>query len=159
MSSNGSADKSPLISRSEARDKIRNAIRMFVGRGKRYSVKQASNGSGVPDRLIECAMCDPGSTDWRDLSLDALLSLSSFLGPDFTCEWLSLAQQGAFWIPNPEDLPAGEIAADSAEDCAAVARAAADGRFDRDERPVLRAVGTRMMARGAQLRAVGSVAA
>lgn len=83
-----SADKPLLISRSVAGDTEARALRLFIGRGKRYSVKEASNGSGVKDRAIECAMAGPDNTDWRPLPAGALHSLMSFLGPDFITAWL-----------------------------------------------------------------------
>lgn len=83
-----SADNSWNISRAEAGVAEARALRLFIGRGKRYSVKEASNGSGVKDRMIECAMAGPDNTDWRPLPAGALHSLMSFLGPDFISEWL-----------------------------------------------------------------------
>lgn len=157
MSADTSANLTPLVSRSAAGEAFRLALRLFIGRGRRYSVKQASNGSGVKDRLIECAMEHPDSGEHRPPGLDTVLSLAAFLGPEFTCEWLALAGQGAFWLPSTDDAPAGLIAADSAEDHARIARAAADGKFGRDEKPDLHVVGTRMMARGAHLREIGRV--
>ncbi len=146
-----SANFPRLVSRSAAELAVRSALNLFIGRGKQFSVKQASNGSGVPDRLIECAKCDPESTDFRPLSLGDLLSLSKFIGPEFTCEWMKEADQGAFWLPEADETPPGILAADLSEDTAAVVRAAADNGFDPDERKQLRPVGIRMMSRGAQL--------
>lgn len=88
MSLSSSADNTLIISRSEAGAAEARALRLFIGRGKRYSVKEASNGSGVKDRVIECAMAGPDNTDWRPLSSGALHSLMSFLGPDFITAWL-----------------------------------------------------------------------
>jgi hypothetical protein len=159
VSDSASANLSPVVSRNCARSHLRDALRLFIGRGRRYSVKQAANGSGVKDRVIECAMEDPDSVEYREPHLEAILSLSGFLGPEFTCEWLHLAHQGAFWLPENEDLPPGAIAADSVEDSAVVARAACDGKFGDEEKPDLRVVGTRMMARGAHLHRIGRRAA
>jgi len=89
MASNPSADNSLIISRTLAGEAEARALRLFIGRGKRYSVKEASNGSGVKDRVIECAMAGPDNTDWRPLSSGALHSLMSFLGPDFITAWLT----------------------------------------------------------------------
>lgn len=158
MSASPSANNELLVSRSSARSQFRDALRMFIGRGKRFSVKQASNGSGVPDRMIECFMSDPDGEHYRKPDLEEALSLASFIGPDFTCEWLHLAHQGAFWLPDAEDLPPGAIAADNAEDNAVVTRAASDGKFDAHEKPGLRVIGTRMMSRGAHLHAIGRAA-
>lgn len=88
MQANESADKPLLVSRSVAGEAEAHALRLFIGRGKRYSVKEASNATGVKDRAIECAMAGPDNTDWRPLTAGALHSLMSFLGPDFITAWL-----------------------------------------------------------------------
>lgn len=147
-----SAGNSTLVSRSAARSAVRDALRLYVGRGRRYSVKQLSNGTGVPDRLIECAIADIDSADYRPLAYECLLSISLFLGSAFTAEWLKLARQGAFDLPD-EDLPPGAIAAESAEDTAIIARAAIDGEFQDHEKPGLHVVGQRMIERGQRLAA------
>lgn len=126
------------------------ALRLFVGRGRRYSVKQLSNATGIKDRVIECALAGVDNCDHRPLHLGAVLSIASFLGADFTNEWLCLAHQGAFDLPEGDPNP-GEFAADTSDDTAAIVRAAKDGRFDEEERRALRPVGARMMSHGAQL--------
>jgi len=158
MTCPNSAIISPLISREQAGNKVGAALRLYVGRGRRYSVKQLSNATGVKDRVIECATYAPASVDYRPLPLDALLSISLFLGAEFTSEWLSLADQGAFLLPQIDDTPPGVLAADNAEDNATIARAAVDGVFDHAEKQELRPVGVRMMTRGATLARMGDVA-
>lgn len=153
MTFQSSANNNALISRSTAREAFGKALRLYVGRGKRYSVKQLSNGTGIPDRIIECAIADPWGGDYRDPRLDAVLSLSAFLGPDFTTEWLSLAGQGAFELPDDEETPPGIVAADQSDDTAAITRCAADGCFGNDA-ATLRPVGLRLIARGHKLAAV-----
>lgn len=150
MADAASANFPLLVSREHAGNTIGSALRLYVGRGRQYSVKQLSNGTGVKDRVIECAMCDAASVDYRPLPPEALLSISLFLGAEFTAEYLALAKQGAFELPE-DDLPPGVIAADNAEDNAVVTRAAIDGVFDSAEKPDLKVVGVRMVGRGAQL--------
>lgn len=154
MSDNFSANFPPLVSREHAGNEIGKALRLFVGRGRRYSVKQLSNGSGVKDRVIECAMCSADNVDYRPLPLDALLSIASFLGAGFTNEWLGVAGQGAFDLPENEPDP-GELAADNSDDNATIVRAAVDGEFCDNERKDLKVVGSRMVTRGATLVALG----
>lgn len=154
MADNWSANFPLLISREQAGNKIGAALRLFVGRGRRYSVKQLANATGVKDRIIECAMTDAGSVDYRPLPPECLFSLISFLGADFTNEFLHLTGLGAFEIPDDEPDP-GEVAADNTDDNAVVVRAAIDGHFDHDERRDLKVVGSRMMTRGSQLVALG----
>lgn len=151
MNALGSADNAPLVSRDRAVDAVRDAIRLFVGRGRRYSVKQLSNATGVKDRVIECAMAGSDNGDCRPIGLGDLLSIAGFLGPEFTTEWLMLAHQAAIALPDADEPPPGIIAADAADDTATIVRAARDGQFDRDERHDLRVVGARMISRGGQL--------
>jgi hypothetical protein len=150
MSDNGSANFPLLVSREHAENAYGDALRLFVGRGRRYSVKQLANGTGVKDRAIECAMCRSGSADYRPLHLGAMLSITRFLGAEFTNEWLSLADQVAHDLPGDEPDP-GELAADTSEDTAKVVRMAADRDLTNDDPNQLRETGTRMMTRGAQL--------
>lgn len=149
-----SADFTPLVSRSAAREAFGKALRLYVGRGRRYSVKQLSNGAGVKDRVIECAMCDPENPEYREPELAAMLSISAYLGAAFTTEWIEPTKQAAFDLPDDGDVPPGALAADNAEDNATLTRTAMDGKFDRDERKLLRPVGVRMMSRGARLAAL-----
>ena len=150
MNDRRSAGNTLLVSRSAARSAIRDALRLYVGRGRRYSVKQLSNGTGVPDRLIECAIADIDGPDYRPLAYECLFSISLFLGAEFTSEWLRLTRQGAFDLPD-EEIPPGALAADNAEDNATLTRAAIDGQFDEVEKPALRLVGHRMIERGQRL--------
>jgi hypothetical protein len=85
-----------LVSRNLVREKLRDALRLYVGRGRRYSVKELSNATGVPDRCIEAAKCDPDDPDYRPLTLENLASLSSFLGAPFASTYLELSGLGAF---------------------------------------------------------------
>jgi hypothetical protein len=153
--SSNSANFPLLVSREQAGNTIGAALRLFVGRGRHYSVKQLSNATGVKDRMIECAMCDAASVDYRPLPSEALLSVATFLGAVFTSEWMALAKQGAFDLPDADDPPPGMLAADNCDDAAVVTRAAIDGKFTSDEHPDLRVVGIHMIARGQCLAALG----
>lgn len=155
MADNWSANFPLLVSREQAGNKIGAALRLFVGRGRRYSVKQLANGTGVKDRIIECAMTDAGSVDYRALPPECLLSLMAFLGAHFTNEFIHLAGQGAFELPEEEPDP-DPPAADNSDDNATVTRAAIDGKFDEHERPDLKVVGSRMVTRGSQLVALSN---
>ena len=152
-----SANLSPLVSRSAANTIFRDAIRLFVGRGKRYSCKQVEIGTGIAARMIESFMAPVDGTDFRKPDFEEVLSLASFFGAEFTNELIAVAEQGAFDLPDT-DLPPGEIAADNADDNAEITRAAKDGKFDRDERPRLKSVGVRMVARGQHLVSIGRAA-
>jgi hypothetical protein len=153
-----SANLSLLVSRSAANAVFRDAVRLFVGRGKRYSCKQVEIGTGIAARMIESFMAPVDSTDFRKPDLEEVLSLASFLGCEFTTELIAPAQQAAFDLPD-EELPPGQIAADNAEDNATVTRAAIDGEFQQHEHPPLREVGLRMVTRGTRLASLGRKAA
>lgn len=158
MNLDPSANLPPLISRERGHDAVRDALRLFIGRGRRYSVKQVSNATGVKDRVIECAMTLAADPECRPIHISDLLSIAGFLGPEFTTEWLLLAQQAAVALPDADEPGPGQLAADVTDDTATIVRAARDGVFDRDERRDLKAVGTRMILNGAklvQLRATG----
>jgi hypothetical protein len=152
---NPSANNSSLISRSAANATFREAVRLFVGRGKRFSVKQVSIGTGISARMIESFMAPVDSTDFRKPDLEEVLTLVSFFGSDFTSELIASTGQAAFDLPE-DDIPPGQIAADNAEDNAVVTRAAVDGKFDSDERPDLRVIGRRMVSRGQRLAALAA---
>lgn len=152
MSGPQSADLPLLISRSAANDAVRDALRIYVGRGRRYSVKVLSNGTGVKDRTIECAMYASDHPEHRALRFEALLSIARFLGATFTTEIIRLCDQGAFDLPDDEPNP-GDIATDASQAAANVVRA-----FQTGEHESLPTIGSMMMTRGAQLVAIGKVA-
>jgi hypothetical protein len=143
-----------LVSREQAGSAIAGALRLFVGRGRRYSVKQLANATGVKDRVIECAIAE--GVDWRPLTPEALLSLSLFLGEAFTNEWLHLAKQGAFDLPEGDDGSPLRMVAENAADNAVVTERLIDNDESADDRRILRPVGLRMMARGARLARVAA---
>lgn len=159
MSVPRSADNAPLVSRNAANTAIGSALGLYVGRGRRYSVKQLSNATGVPDRRIECALVDPDSNDFRALAPEHLLSLCAFLGAEFTSEWLGKAGQGAFDLPDSDDPRPGDLALAASEDTTEIVRRAADGEFCADDRQALKVVGQRKMANGAKLIAMARRAA
>jgi hypothetical protein len=115
------ANDSLLVSRNSIREKLRDALRLYVGRGRRYSVKELSNGTGVPDRMIECALCEPDDPEYRPLKLEELASLIKFLGVPFASSIIEIAGLGAFelmdgQIPLPKVLAKAETKVDVAEE-------------------------------------------
>jgi hypothetical protein len=108
-----SADIPLLVSRNLVREKISDALKLYVGRGRRYSVKELSNATGVPDRSIEAAKCEADDPDYRPLTLENLASLAKFLGAPFASAYLELCGLGAFelmdgQIPLPKVLAAAD---------------------------------------------------
>lgn len=116
-----SANDLLLVSRNAVREKLRDALRLYVGRGRRFSVKELSNGTGVADRLIESAMCGIDTADYRPLSHEALASIAKFLGAPFASHYLELSGLGAFelmdgQIPLPKVLTSADADEPAAEE-------------------------------------------
>ena len=116
-----SRNSKPLISRNKIGERIRDALHLHVGRGRRYSVRELAEGSGVPERLIEAAKCDPDDPEHRPLSLENLFSLIKFLGAPFASAILEPAELGAFeladgQIPLPKVLSSSPVNEDVAEE-------------------------------------------
>ena len=147
-----SAGEGTLVSRSAAGLALSQSLRLFVGRGRRYSYKEVQRGAGISARMLECYRQEPDHEDWRPIKPEELASLYLFLGPEFTTDYLErVAKQGAYWIPEGEGAK-HDIAADLSESAAKVVRATTAN----DPDPDLHAVGTSLMCRGAQLRYLGN---
>ena len=116
-----SANISPLISRNTIGEKLRNALHLHVGRGRRYSIRELSQATGVPERSIEAAKCEPDDPEFRPLSLENLASLTKFLGAPFASAFLEPCGLGAFelmdgQIPLPKVLAKADAKVDVAEE-------------------------------------------
>ena len=110
-----------LVSRTIWRESVRKALSLYVGRGRRYTVKELSNATGVPDRIIECAKLDPDDPDFRPLREENLASVSKFLGAPFVSLWLEAMGLGAFeladgQIPLPKVLTPTPAQEDATEE-------------------------------------------
>lgn len=151
MPDNYSAELTPLFPREQAENALADALRLFMGKRRRYSYEQVAKGIGYKAKCLYDFLSYPaGHPDHRPLHFGIILSLHKFLGADFTNEWIRLANQGAFELPDDEPNP-GDLAADTTDDTAAIVRAAKDGKFDPKERDELPATGARLMTHGAQL--------
>lgn len=120
-SSADSANISPLVSRNTIGEKLRNALHLHVGRGRRYSIRELSQATGVPERSIEAAKCEPDDPEFRPLSLENLASLTKFLGAPFASAFLEPCGLGAFelmdgQIPLPKVLAKADAKVDVAEE-------------------------------------------
>jgi len=113
-----SANFGPLISRSVIGETIRNALHLHVGRGRRYSVRSLSEATGVPERCIEAAKCEPDDPEYRPLKLEDLASLIKFLGAPFASAILEPCELGAFELSGQPPLPKVLSKADAQEDAA-----------------------------------------
>lgn len=150
MQQRQSVDFHPLVSHEQAVNAFQKGLGLFVGRGRRMSVAQLAKAAGVHHRTIEAFKgYRIGHPDWRSLDWGQMLSISAVLGADFTNEWLPLAGQGAFDLPEDEPSP-GDLAAEVAEDAAALMRATNGGAAN------LAHIGNRL---GRNARAVTAMAA
>jgi len=115
----GSANIRALVSRNAIGETIRDALHLHVGRGRRYSVRALSEATGVPERCIEAAKCEPDDPEHRPLTLENLASLTKFLGVSFASAFLEPCGLGAFELMEGQPpLPRVLTKADPQEDIA-----------------------------------------
>lgn len=113
------ANFKPLVSRSCIGETIRDALHLHVGRGRRYSVRSLSEATGVPERCIEAAKCEPDDPEYRPLKQEDLASLIKFLGAPFASAVLEPCGLGAFELMDGQiPLPKVLAKADQQEDIA-----------------------------------------
>jgi hypothetical protein len=110
-----SANIFPLVSRTCIGETIRNALHLYVGRGRRYSVRALAEAAGVPERCIEAAKCMPDDPEYRPLTLENLASLCSFLGAPFASAILEPSGLGAFELMDGQPPLPSVLTADSAK--------------------------------------------
>lgn len=110
----------PLVSREEIREKVRKALNLYVGRGRRFSVDELSAGAGVPKRCVQAATTLITDENYRPLSLENLASIGKFLGAPFVSAVLEPCGLGAFelsgQIPLPNVLAAADTSKESTEE-------------------------------------------
>lgn len=124
MTDERSADFAANISREQAENAFRDALRLFVGRGRKHKASVVAIGSGVPLRLLDCYRGYPvGHLDHRPLHFGHKLSLTAYLGAEFTSAWLGLAEQAAFDLPDGGEDDLDNAALDAGEASHAVQRA------------------------------------
>lgn len=105
----------PLVTREEIREKVRKALNLHVGRGRRFSVEELSEGAGVPKRSIQAAMTKITDENYRPLTLENLASIATFLKAPFASAWLELCGLGAFELSGQIPLPSVLATADTDE--------------------------------------------
>jgi hypothetical protein len=126
MASCPESDDFPLlVSCNLMKERQRAALRLFVGRGKRLSVKELWMGSGVKEARIEAAMRPVDADDYRPLRHEELASIAKFLngeglGAAFLSACIEPTNLGAFelmdgQIPLPKVLATAD-APDPAEE-------------------------------------------
>src|SRR3546814_2568163 len=99
-----SAGISPNVSRAKLYQAFAHALRLYIGRGKRHSYKDVERGAGVSARMIEAYRYEQDHEEWRAAPVEHIFSIAGFIGPDFTNEILPLIGQGAFLLPEDEEI-------------------------------------------------------
>lgn len=123
---------SPLIPHDLAATRLEDALRLRVGRGKRYSFSALSDASGVPTRTLESYV--QGATP---SGLSTFLSIAAVLGPSFTSDILEACGQSAseMTTDQPEHMRAVGVMGALIQ---SVSEAVADGHVDHVEAARLR---------------------
>ncbi len=162
MAEDQSAEFSLLIPREQAENTFSDAVGLFVGQRRQYTVAQLAKGIRLKDKkgkdttkpIYDFLSYPSGHPDYRAPNFGLVLSITKFLGAEFTNEWIRLTEQGAFDLP--DDVPdPGELARSNSYDNADLTSKAIDGTFDNDCPTKVTAIGSRMMTRGAHLVAAG----
>jgi len=153
MPKEGAANNDLLVGSVEARNAIRWSLRLHIGRGRRYSVAEVSEGTGVPVWQLNQAMIEAEDSKHRPLPPESFMSVATFLGSSFLQGCIKPTGICVFDPPEGEVSP-GQMAANNTDDNATLVRAAIDDVFDEDECPDLIEVGNRMIARGMRLRSL-----
>lgn len=94
-----------LVSRNSIREAQRKALRLFAGRGCRYSTKELWKATGVPETNLENAVRPVHDPNFRALKAEELASLDKFLGAAFTSVRLEPSGVGAFDLMEGEQPP------------------------------------------------------
>lgn len=115
MNAPTSANFELLVSRNLIRERLRAALKLYVGRGCRYTAKELWQATGVSDTSLDKAMLAVDSPDYRALKLEELASLAKYLGAPFVSAVLEACGLGAFelmegQIPLPKVLAFAESA-------------------------------------------------
>lgn len=105
----------PLVSREQIGERIRRALNLHVGRGRRYSVEELSTGAGVRRRSIRAALAPIHDENYRPLTLENLICVAAFLRAPFASAFLELADLGAFELSGQAPLPRVLATADAQE--------------------------------------------
>ena len=103
-----------LVSRNLIREAQRRALKLFCGRGCRFTAKELYKATGVPDSNLENAMRPVHDPNFRALKAEELASLDKFLGAAFTSVRIEPSGLGAFDLMDEPPLPR-VLTADSAK--------------------------------------------
>jgi hypothetical protein len=110
----------PLVSYNTICERQRHALRLFVGRGKRFSSEELSLGSGVKEKRIHAAIRPVTADDYRLLRHEEFASIAKFLtgeglGAAFISACIEPCGLGAFELSGQPPLPCVLASADDRE--------------------------------------------
>jgi hypothetical protein len=100
----------PLVSYNTICERQRHALRLFTGRGKRFSTEELSAGSGVKEKRIHAALRPVAADDYRLLRHEEFASIAKFLtgeglGATFISACIEPCGLGAFELSDQPPLP------------------------------------------------------
>ncbi|MEL7398023.1 MAG: hypothetical protein AAFN44_16810 [Pseudomonadota bacterium] len=121
----------PIISQDTAIRLLEDALRLRVGRGKRFSFEALEEGTGVPSRTLRSY-----AGEEVEPSLSNFLCLCAALGPSFASDVLAPCGLSAQSTEAAEADYMGALAL-MGEGVAMLAEALADGRVDHRERAII----------------------
>lgn len=129
----------PVIPQDVAAQRLEDALRLRVGRGRRYSFTGLYDATGIPTRTLESYVHGASPP------LCNVLSLCAVLGPAFTSDLLSVAGQSAKegTTDDPEHMRTLSCLTGLA---AQIAQAVEDGHVDHREAAALRPVAQELIA-------------
>lgn len=127
----------PLIEQDCAASSIVRALGLFMGNGRRHSVAEVSEMTGIPTRTLSSYIAS--GFDRRTPTADKMLVLMHALGPEFSSKLLSAIGQGAHDLVMKHQQP-NVVIATLAGGTAMLAEMAADGTLDHRERLALEPV-------------------
>ena len=133
-------------------DCVRETIQKILRAAQvRFTDEQLAELSGVDARAIKSYR-----VEGREPSLSRALSLLCVLGGGDLNRILNLVGYSARPHDECDALPAGEVVACILTHTSTIAKAAADGHFDINDRRALKLVGQRQVERGMMLVAMGA---
>jgi hypothetical protein len=100
----------PIVSYITVCERQRHALRLFAGRGKRFSTEELSLGAGVKEKRIHAALRPVNADDYRLLRHEELASIAKFLtgeglGAAFMSSLMEPCGLGAFELSGQAPLP------------------------------------------------------
>ena len=137
MTASPSANIELVYSRAKIAAVMTEVLRLFVGRGRKWSVVALCQASGVAERQIESAKREIGDIEHRHLKAEEIASILSVLG--VPAQNLYLAHMGTSAFPaDPREREAGAIMAMLSQGTAEFIKRGIDGKYDGKDRHELR---------------------